>query len=90
MEVQGGGSNTKALKQTIQKNLGIRVRIKDNTEIIYVIGIEVDVNREDIERSIAISVGNGKDGDVRVLSVKPNERGCQNVKVAVRKGLESI
>lgn len=87
IEVQGGKSEATALKEAIiEKDVQAQVKIKNNEEIIHILDIDGDLNVQQIEEAVKRSVGNAREGDVRLLSCRPNQRGNQTATLAVKKG----
>lgn len=86
LEIQGDKNNAEVLKQKIQeKHAQAKITIKNSDDILHVTGIDGDIGVDEIVESIIESVGNAKREDVKVLSVRPNQRGSQNATIAVKK-----
>lgn len=79
LEVLGGKDKAEALKREIVSgNSGTRAVIKNNEETVYVTGIECDVTSEELIQAIAKDTGNTAQGNIRVMSIRPNLSGSQN------------
>ncbi|KAK9721689.1 hypothetical protein QE152_g20785 [Popillia japonica] len=85
LEFQGDTDKAEALKRDIlNKNEGTRVEIRNKDETVYVTGIDGDVDCREIRDALEKCVGFVNDGDIRVVSVRPNQYGNQNATVVAR------
>lgn len=85
LELQGGADKAEALKRGIlSKTEGTRVEIKNKDETVYVTGIDGDVDSSEIEEAIKKSIEGANEGDIKIVSIRPNQYGNQNATVAVK------
>lgn len=91
VEVLGGKDKAEALKQEIQsKSKDTIVTVKNNDDIIHVLGIDGEINKEEIADAVSKGIGNAKESEIKILSVRINADGRQNATVALRKGLSKL
>ena len=85
----GGKDKAQALKHEIQsKNDDTRVTIKNNDDVVFIYGIDGDINKHEIEEAVRKSVGDATtEEDVKVLSIRLGQMGSQNAIFGLRKGL---
>lgn len=88
VEVQGGKKEAETLRKAItSKDESIRVQIRTQDTVVHILGIDGDVDKEEIERDIEKNTGCVKKGDVKVLSVRPNRTGGQTATLAIKREL---
>ncbi|KAI4459448.1 zinc finger cchc-type superfamily [Holotrichia oblita] len=87
VEIQGGMDKAVALRQEIiKKNEDALVEIKNKSGIIYVSGIDGDVDSSELMHAIKDCVGGAAQlHDIEVLSLRPTQYGSQNATVALKK-----